>query len=48
MTLLDMADARFQLVGVAAPEVRISIDDSRADGVRGLVKRYLEFVGMDS
>ena len=48
MTVLDMADARSGRVGVAAPEVRIWIDDPRAGGVRGLVERHLRFAGMES
>jgi len=48
MTVLDMADARSRRVGVAAPEVTISIGDPRAGGVRGLVERHLRFAGMES
>jgi len=47
MTVLDMADARSGRVGVAAPEVRIWIDDPRAGDVRGLAGRHLESAGMD-
>jgi hypothetical protein len=48
MTVLDMADARSRRVGVAAPEVGISIDDPPAGDARRLVKRDLDLAGMDS
>jgi hypothetical protein len=48
MTVLDMADVRSRRVGMAMPEVTISIGDPRAGGVRGLVERHLGFAGVDS
>jgi len=45
MTVLDMADARSWLVGVAAPEVRILSGDPRAGHIRGLAGRHLESPG---
>ena len=48
MTVLDMADARSRRVGMAMPEVTISVDEPRAGGFRVPVERHPRVAGMES